>query len=48
METVELLARLAITVAFPVLGIILVVRQIRRRPAAEDTFLQHEDEWGAR
>ena len=44
----EILALLVITLGFPVLGVALVVRQIRRRPAAYESFLQHEDDWGAR
>ncbi len=44
----EILALLAITLGFPLLGAVLVVRQIRRRPASDETFLQHEDDWGAR
>lgn len=44
----EIIALLAITLGFPAAGLWLVVRQIRGRPTPDETFLQHEDDWGAR
>ena len=43
----EIITLLAITLGFPAFGLARVVRLIRRRPAADESFLQHEDEWGA-